>query len=253
VTSSAPDGSKAFGGHAAIYARRRPGYPPSIFAALEAALLGARDHAVDLGAGSGQATSELATRFFRVTAVEPDARMAAEFPAIGNVAVVNAPAEAAEFPEGSIDVVIAATSFHWMDQATVIANVQRWLRPGGVFFPFLYDAFNVGGAGKPVYDRHAALWEPYKDRRLRENVDYARAFAASGAFRNWTPFRDEIGSALSADDAAGLLATTSFGSAYARAAFGDPSAYFAALAAEFRAAGEPLHVTAPLNGVIAVK
>jgi len=253
VTSPVPDGSTAFGGHAAIYARRRPGYPPSIFAALEAALSGPRDRAVDLGAGSGQATKELAARFQRVSAVEPDARMAAEFPAIANVDVLNAPAETVEFPSASVDCVIAATSFHWMDQAKVIANVHRWLRPGGVFFPFLYDAFNVVGAGKAVYDRHAALWEPYKDRRLRENVDYARAFAASGVFRTWTPFRDEIGAALSADDAAGLLATTSFGSAYARAAHGDPSAYFAALAAEFRAAGEPLVVTAPLNGVIAVK
>jgi len=253
VTSSAPDGSNAFGGHAALYQRRRPSYPPSVFDALDRALEGPRECAVDLGAGSGQATKELAERFARVTAVEPDARMAAQFAQRPNVDVVNLGSEEADFRAGSIDAVIAATSFHWMDQKAVIAKVRNWLRPGGVFFPFLYDAFNVEGPAAEVFNRHAALWEPYKDRRLRENVDYAAAFAASGVFSRWTRFEDRIGADFSAADAAGLLATTSFGSAYARATFGDPSIYFEKLAEEFRACGEPLTVSAPLVGVLAVK
>ncbi|MGD9801170.1 MAG: class I SAM-dependent methyltransferase [Parvularculaceae bacterium] len=253
MTSSAPDGSSAFGGHASLYQRRRPSYPQSVFDALERALEGPRERAADLGAGSGQATKELAKRFAHVTAIEPDARMVSEFPAIENVDVVNLGSEQATFAPGTLDAVIAATSFHWMGQAVVIGRVHQWLRPGGVFFPFLYDAFVVEGAAKDVYRRHNALWEPYKDRRLRENVDYAKAFAASGAFSNWTAFHDQIGAVLSAEDAAGLLATTSFGSAYARAAYGEPSIYFRELADEFRACGEPLSIVAPLNGVIAIK
>lgn len=253
MTSSAPDGSNAFGGHAALYQKRRPSYPQSVFEALERALDGPRVRAVDLGAGSGQATKELAKRFDKVTAVEPDARMASQFPAIANADIINLGSETAEFADNSIDAVIAATAFHWMDQPAVIAKAHRWLRPGGVFFPFLYDAFAVGGEAKEIYDRHAAQWEPYKDRRLKENVNYAFAFEASGVFSNWEKFEDRIGATLSADDAAALLATTSFGSAYARATYGDPAIYFKMLADEFRACGGPLEVSSPIVGVIAIK
>jgi SAM-dependent methyltransferase len=253
VRSSAPDGGTSFGAQAALYARLRPSYPVSVFRAIEGALAGPRRRAVDLGAGNGQATKALARLFEEVTAVEPDARMAAGLPKIVNVRVESRAAENAAFADGSIDAVIAATSFHWMDQRKVVANVHRWLRAGGVFFPFLYDAFNVEGAAKSVYEKHSALWEPYRDRRLKENVDYRKVFAETGVFSNWTPFADSIEARLSAGEAAGLLGTTSFGGAYARAAFGDPALYIAELAGEFRACGEPLIVRAPLNGVLAVK
>lgn len=253
MRSSAPDGSKAFGGHAALYARRRPTYPPSVFDALDAALKGPRAHAVDLGAGSGQATKELAKRFERVTAVEPDERMAAEFPAIDNVRVINAPAETAEFADGSVDAIIAATSFHWMDQPKVTANAHRWLRAGGVFFPFRYSAFEVEGPAKSVYERHAVLWEPFKDRRLVANIEYMKPIIASALFASVTMFKDEIGADLSAEDAAGLFGTTSFGSAYARSAYADPNDYIDLLAEDFRRCGGPLIVRAPLIGAIAIK
>ncbi len=253
MTSSAADRSTAFGGHAALYARRRPGYPPSIYTALDAALAGPRDHAVDLGAGSGQATSEIAKRFQRVTAVEPDARMAGELPPIANVQIIKASAEASEFADGSIDAVIAATSFHWMDQKRVIANVYRWLRPGGVFFPFRYSAFEVEGPAKPVYERHARLWEPFKDRRLSANIEYMKPIVAAGLFSRVEIFRDEIGSCLSAGDAAGLFGTTSYGSAYAHATFGGVGAYISLLTDELGDCGEALKVKAPIIGVVAVK
>jgi SAM-dependent methyltransferase len=248
-----PDGSSAFGGHAALYARRRPTYPQSVFDALEAGLTGARAHGVDLGAGTGQATKELARRFTRVTAVEPDGRMAAEFPAIENVAVVNAAAEDAAFERESVDAVIAATSFHWMKQGAVTAAVHRWLRPGGVFFPFRYGAFDMVGAAKPVFDRHAALWAPFKDRRLTANIEYMKPVATAALFRSVAAFADEIGATLSPEEAAGLLGTTSFASAYARATYGDPEIYIDKLAAEFRACGAETQLRAPLKGAIAIK
>ncbi len=253
MTSSAPDGSRAFGGHAALYARRRPGYPPTVFDALDAALKGPRDHAVDLGAGSGQATKELAKRFAHVTAIEPDTRMAAEFPAIANVDVLNAAAETAEIGDSAVDAVVAATSFHWMDQKEVVANAHRWLRAGGVFFPFRYSAFEVEGPAEAVFRKHEALWAPFKDRRLTANIEYGRPVVASGLFSQISYFADDLGSRLSAEEAAGLFGTTSFGSAYARANYSDPDRYIELLAQEFRECGDALIVKAPLKGVIAVK
>jgi len=253
TSSAAPDGSKAFGGHAALYAKRRPQYPASVFAALLSALQGERAHAVDLGAGTGQATRALSKLFRHVTAVEPDLRMAAEIPAIENVRIVNETAEAATFSAGSVDAVVAATSYHWMKQREVAETVYRWLRPGGVFFPFRYGAFEISGAAKPVFDRHAALWEPYKDRRLTANIEYMKPVQSTGLYSSVTGFSDEIGANLSPEDAAGLLGTTSFASAYARANYDDPDEYIRKLGDEFSACGKEARLRAPLKGVIAVK
>lgn len=209
--------------------------------------------AVDLGAGTGQATKEIARRFAQVIAVEPDARMAQEFPAIGNVGILNASAESADIDAGSIDAVIAATSFHWMKQQVVTECAYRWLRPGGVFFPFRYGAFDMVGAAKPVFDRHAKLWAPFKDKRLTANIEYLKPILATGLFASVTVFVDEIGAALSPEEAAGLLGTTSFASAYARDVHGDPEIYIRELALEFRACGEETQLRAPLKGAIAIK
>lgn len=253
MTSSRLDGSKAFGGFAAVYARWRPGYPQSVFDALLAALKGPRDHAIDLGAGSGQATKDLAMFFNRVTAVEPDAQMSARFSAPQNVEVVNHSAEDVTFAADSADAVIAATSFHWMKQKEVAANAFQWLRPGGVFFPFRFGAFQATGAAKPVLERHAALWEPYKDRRLTANIEYQKPILATGLFHSVVSFSDEVSASLTVEEAAGLFGTTSFASAYAQAAYANHDDYVRLLADELRAAGEATRLRAPIKGAIAVK
>ena len=158
MTSSPPDASVGFGAEVSAYARRRPDYPASVFAALGEALTGPRERAVDVGAGSGQATRALARLFRHVTAVEPDARMASAILAPDNVEIVCASAEGVDFDEASVDCVIAATAFHWMDQKQVIAAAHRWLRPGGVFFPFAYDAFRIEGAGREILGREEGAW-----------------------------------------------------------------------------------------------
>ena len=65
---------KSFADHfsvtAADYARFRPIYPPELYAWL-AAQAPARDLAVDVGTGNGQAAVALAAHFQRVIGVEP--------------------------------------------------------------------------------------------------------------------------------------------------------------------------------------
>jgi SAM-dependent methyltransferase len=250
--SSSADAGKSFGGVASAYAERRPGYPAAVFDALEAALKGPRRLAIELGAGSGQATRDLASRFERIVAVEPDARMLGQFPNLANVEIRNQPAEEASFTEGSVDAVIAATSFHWMDQKLVIANVRRWLRAGGVFFPFLYDAFEVQGPAEAAYLRRSADWAPFKDRRLIDRVDYVAAFREAAGF-SVTPYVSEIRAEIPAETAARLLGTASFVNAFAKAQQIDIDDYVAEMGEEFGAYGATVKLRAPLNGVIAVK
>lgn len=254
MTSSEPDPSRdhgaGFGERAALYAAFRPDYPDEIFDRLLGRLQGARSVAVDLGAGSGQATRGLARRFATVVAVEPDRRMADLIAPADNISVRVAAAEAATFPAQTIDAVISATAFHWMDQARVCAAVARWLRPGGVFFPFLYGPFRMEGAAAETFRRHAALWAPYKDARLGSNVDYGKSIRADGAFEIVETFGREMRLPLAPQAAAGLILTMSYASAYARA-HGGLDAYRQRLETEFGAVSGDIVAAAHLGGVIA--
>ncbi|WP_203580708.1 class I SAM-dependent methyltransferase [Microbacterium hibisci] len=117
------------------YAAARPPYPPELWERMRA--LGALEPgiaALDLGAGSGQATGPLLAAGVRVTAVEPGERLAGLLRhAYPSVEVLTARAEDVELPTGAFDLVTAATSIHWMDLAVVVPKVHAALAPGGRF------------------------------------------------------------------------------------------------------------------------
>ena len=119
-----------------LYDRVRPGYPDDLFADLaELAGLQHGCRVLELGCGTGQATAPLARRGYEVTALELGPRLAqvarrklATFP---SVCVVNAAFEKWPLPAEPFDLVVAATSFHWLDPAVRIAKPASALRPGG--------------------------------------------------------------------------------------------------------------------------
>jgi len=243
------DAARGFGDVASRYAALRPDYPDEIFDFALSRLGPPRETAVDLGAGTGQASRALARRFSRVFAVEPDARMRAEISA-ARVEAVAAAAEEAEFPDATVDAVFAATSFHWMDQDAVCARAARWLRPGGVFFPFLYGPFIVHGPARAIHEAHWRRWAPFMDRRLGAKADYARAIQACAEFEAVETFSGRTARRYGPADAADLMRTASYARAYA-ASLGDADGYFAALAREFADAAPAIEVEFPLGGVIA--
>lgn len=245
------DPSRSFGDVAASYADLRPDYPPALYAFLEAHLEGPRETCVDLCAGPGKATIALAGRFASVAAVEPDARMLAAMPRRDNVAPVQRAAEEAEFPAGRVDCVVSATAYHWMEQAIVCAKIARWLRPKGVFFPFLYGPFHVKDAASEIFARHWALWAPYMDKRLGAKADYARSMRETGAFVRLEMFSMTMEKQLSAPEAAGLFFTASYARAYAEA-IGVSATYVARLTDELAPFGA-IRVAFPLGGVLGVR
>lgn len=248
---SASDPSRAFGDVAAAYADLRPAYPRALYDFLETNLEGARDTCVDLGAGPGKATVDLAARFATVAAVEPDARMLAAAPKRANIAPVQRAAEEAEFPEGRVDCVVSATAFHWMDQDVVAAKVARWLRPKGVFFPFLYGPFHIKGDAGAIFARHWSLWTPFMDKRLGAKADYARSMRDCGAFGRLETFSTVMETTLSPADAAGLLFTASYARAFAHA-HGIAESYVTQLTEELAPYGDTA-VAFPLGGVLGVR
>jgi len=246
--ASAPD----FGAWASLYQRFRPGYPAEVFDRMSA-LVGGRDGlCIELGAGSGHATLDLAARFKRVVAVEPDTEMAALIPSAPHVEVMVANAETVEFSPGCADVVVAATAFHWMDQAAVAGRAASWLRPGGVFFAFVTGKVQYPEAPRAVTEiLHAEMTRARKhmDGRISSWRPYEDAIRGSGAFTETSAFEIYADFEWTPAEAAGFMATTSFGQALARST-GDADAYLARLSAELAIAarGRLIHARIPIEG-----
>lgn len=119
------------------YQQGRPPYLPRVYDLLAVHYgLSAGCRVVEIGAGSGIATSELLARGAHVTAVEPGAAfvdLLRERHAGEPLTVVHADFERAHLPEAVFDLVVAATSWHWVDGIVGVPRVASLLRPRGGF------------------------------------------------------------------------------------------------------------------------
>jgi SAM-dependent methyltransferase len=124
-----------FSSDVVAYDTGRPGYPDRVYELLERVCgLGAGSQVLEIGPGTGQATGRLLHCGASVTAVELGAAMAAALEAKyegRDLSVkVGAFEEVALAPE-SFDLIVAATSFHWVPPDTGLPRCADLLRPGG--------------------------------------------------------------------------------------------------------------------------
>jgi SAM-dependent methyltransferase len=121
--------AESFGVAAAAYERGRPSYPE---AAIEWLLPPGAARVLDLGAGTGKLTRQLRDRGLDVVAVEPSRGMreqlAAELP---GVKLLAGTAEAIPLGNHTVDAVLVAQAWHWVDPALAVPEVTRVLTPGG--------------------------------------------------------------------------------------------------------------------------
>lgn len=146
---------------AASYAAGRPDYPAALYDTL-ASQLGrslAGIHVVDLGAGTGIASRQMAERGAVVTAVELSEPMITQLAATSpRVRPVRGTATALPLRRHCADLVTSAQAWHWMDPALAIPELLRVLRPGGVFAAWWNLTHRDSG------------WEHEQERRI-EAVD----------------------------------------------------------------------------------
>lgn len=120
----------AFGRVAGSYEQARPSWPA---AAIDTAF----DHwgldpedglVVDVAAGTGRLTAQLAQRCRRVLAVEPLVEMRAH---IRDAPAVKGTAEKIPLGDGEARAIFVGEAFHWFDQGPALAEFARVLEPGG--------------------------------------------------------------------------------------------------------------------------
>ncbi|WP_127479720.1 class I SAM-dependent methyltransferase [Nocardioides pantholopis] len=207
---------------AAEYARARPPYPPPLYEALsEVGVIGPGRRVLEVGAGAGLATRELARRGCAVVALEPGPELASlARRSVPDATVIEQRLEDADLPEHSFDSAVAATSLHWVDLTVGLPALHAALRPGGwlgvwrtIFGPEdVVTDFRVrvgeivarrdpAGAGAPrpperptMEELAAGGWfEPVHTERWRWTIDLDTDQVRSlfRSFSDWTPAEAE--------------------------------------------------------------
>jgi SAM-dependent methyltransferase len=164
-----------------LYDRVRPSYPDELFVDL-AAITGmdGQSAVLEVGCGTGQATGSLARLAGSVTAVEPGADMAA--PARERlVSSTNVEIEVSSFEEWDdrgqrFDVLVAASSWHWVDASIGWRRARHVLRPGGWMA--------VLG--------HVVVRRPGEPEVYAETADLHERFSPGHPARGDPPLEDEV-------------------------------------------------------------
>lgn len=150
--SEGPGFKDHFSGHAAAYARSRPGYPEALFDFL-AGLPGGREAAWDSGTGSGQAAVPLARRFRRVIATDASPAQALRARRSPGVLYAAAAAERAPLRDESVDLVTVSQALHWFDFHAFFAEASRVAKHGAALAAWAYGNCRVAPEVDAVYDR----------------------------------------------------------------------------------------------------
>ena len=135
--------------------------------------------ALDIGAGTGMATRALRDLADVVVGVDAAAAMlAAAAPAAG-VSYVHARAEQLPLRTGSADLAVVAAAFHWFDQAAMLSETRRVLRPGR-WLAVYTDYFSGELAGFPGFMDwlRETYWPSYPAPRRQPFLDEEAVVAA---------------------------------------------------------------------------
>jgi SAM-dependent methyltransferase len=130
------DSKQRFSDRVETYIKYRPGYPIEALDYLYT-VVGLNSGAIvaDVGAGTGIFSSLLLERGTTVYAVEPNLEMReAAVQKLGDQPhfhAVDGSAEQTGLPDGTVDFIVCAQSFHWFDRAAAQREFRRILKPGG--------------------------------------------------------------------------------------------------------------------------
>jgi SAM-dependent methyltransferase len=196
------------------YRRARPPYPAELWADVVATgLVGPGRRALDLGAGTGEATGELLARGMDVVAVEPGPRLADALTARHpQASVLRLRAEDIEPDAASFDLVVAATSIHWMDLDRVLPVVRRALKPAGRLLVWR-NVFGDADADVTPFRREVQRIVDRRGAAQRERTESLAAttdaLAASGLFAIESTHRYRWSIELTTAQVRGLFSTFS--------------------------------------------
>lgn len=128
--------AKSFNKLANEYDKYRPEYPSALLDDILATTrLTAGCRVLEIGSGTGKATRLFAERGYALTCIEPANKLLAvakrHFNRCPNISFIPTSFENAKLNPGTYDLIIAAQSFHWVDQSVRCKKCATALKEGG--------------------------------------------------------------------------------------------------------------------------
>ena len=129
--------------------------------------------AIEIGAGTGKATTPFLDAGYAVTAVEMGASLTEflqdKFKGYENMNVITSTFEDARLDDNSYDLIYAASAFHWIDAEVGCPKVWRLLKNGGAFVLFRNNVYrqegnSIDAALDAAYEQYYYSYYPRYDR-----------------------------------------------------------------------------------------
>lgn len=219
-----------FSGIADVFAAYRP-QPPQVLVEVvkQLARCPNPERVVDLGCGVGLSTFLWAGQAEEVVGIEPNHDMrttagerSAQLGLAERVRFIDAIASRTGLPDACAEIITCAQAFHWMEPVSTLAEVNRLLKPGGIFVVYDYQwpptmDWEVEQVLQAVLDQAAELEdrEPGLDMQRWHKHEHLGRMRDAGYFQKvkefWLHNREEgdarrvVGLALSSGSFQALL------------------------------------------------
>ncbi len=135
MDSSATKNAGRFTGFADVYDHARPAMPFYPVKIIRTYLGRKPRHVVDLGCGTGLSSLVWKGHCDELTGIEPSEDMlaVAKLKETEGISFRKGFSGATGLENASVDAIVCSQSFHWMEPESTLAEVNRILKPGGVF------------------------------------------------------------------------------------------------------------------------
>ena len=202
------------------YNRTRPRYPQELInRTVELAKISKNTQILEIGCGPGTATTEFAKLGCSMVCLEPS-REACDLArencqGFANVEIINTTFEEWELQPNRFDIVLAATSFHWVSPELGYPKLEQILKDDGNLILLSnkepQPSYEVYQILDEVYQKHAPSLSRYEDRGTHERIlrGLGENVVKSGLFRDLVFECMECDRTYSIDDYLTLLSTLS--------------------------------------------
>ena len=146
-----------------LYAQYRPVYPQAVYDFI-LPLVQTKQIAWDCGTGNGQVAYELSKHFHTVHATDISEKQINNAMPAKNIFYKVEQAEHTAFPDRSFDLITVAQAIHWFDFDAFYKEVNRVLKPDGIFAVIGYGLCSIDEAtDKTLNYLYKDITDPYWD------------------------------------------------------------------------------------------
>jgi SAM-dependent methyltransferase len=206
---------KLFGPEAKNYTKYRTPYPKELFDLLVQQIPKGSSSILDLACGTGKSTEPLIDTDLKIIGVDHDPQMIKEAEKQArlkglNIEYLVSDAEHLPFPDSYFDIVTVGTAFHFFVNDIAISEIERVLKPKGLFFG--YWTLTTGNTLEEdeipgrIFEKYNWVKVPSELRDL----EHISNFLNKSGFTKISTKRIPITLNMTVEDRVGLQATSGF-------------------------------------------